>query len=288
MDSNSQQTPTRDKLIAAAALLQQKRLAAVNYQEARRNQSGNEDRGPPSLGTTTGAATPAAINTGRQDPNPLGEILDALGNRSGKTPDWLGRQDGPPDERHTRENSSPAGNQTLAPTQTANKEKDQNFLLQAAQMAMERGANQEAEALLQSLAAMFPEKELLHKPQKQQDTKHPTAKETQPSPPKQPDSTTPATWGEGQIKEEGGVLFIIGAIPDHSYCGLPSFYNKNAKAIKGSIMLTIFDPVWHRQAAAHHSEWKKVDRTSNNKCCYTGIPAPGEWTQSYTQWLRNY
>jgi hypothetical protein len=65
MDSNLQQTPTRDKLIAAAALLQQKRLAAVNYQEARRNQSGNKDRGPPSLGTTTGAATPAAIDAGR-------------------------------------------------------------------------------------------------------------------------------------------------------------------------------------------------------------------------------
>ncbi|PLW55585.1 hypothetical protein PCANC_03532 [Puccinia coronata f. sp. avenae] len=283
MDSNSQQTPTRDKLIAAAALLQQKRLAAVNYQEARRNQSGNEDRGPPSLGTTTGAATPAAINTGRQDPNPLGEILDALGNRSGDDPGCL---------NHGTKRSPTEliinYSQIDSANSISNKEKDQNFLLQAAQMAMERGANQEAEALLQSLAAMFPEKELLHKPQKQQDTKHPTAKETQPSPPKQPDSTTPATWGEGQIKEEGGVLFIIGAIPDHSYCGLPSFYNKNAKAIKGSIMLTIFDPVWHRQAAAHHSEWKKVDRTSNNKCCYTGIPAPGEWTQSYTQWLRNY
>ncbi|PLW12302.1 hypothetical protein PCANC_16889 [Puccinia coronata f. sp. avenae] len=283
MDSNSQQTPTRDKLIAAAALLQQKRLAAVNYQEARRNQSGNKDRGPPSLGTTTGAATPAAINTGRQDPNPLGEILDALGNRPGDDPGCL---------NHGTKRSPTEliinYSQIDSANSISNKEKDQNFLLQAAQMAMERGANQEAEALLQLLAAMFPEKELLHKPQKQQDTKHPTAKETQPSPPKQPDSTTPATWGEGQIKEEGGVLFIIGAIPDHSYCGLPSFYNKNVKAIKGSIMLTIFDPVWHRQAAAHHSEWKKVDRTSNNKCCYTGIPAPGEWTQSYTQWLRNY
>jgi hypothetical protein len=200
----------------------------------------------------------------------------------------VGRQDGPPDERHTRENSTPAGNQTLAPKQTADKEKDQNFLLRAARMAMERGANQEAEALLQLLAAMFPEEELLHKPQKQQDTKHPTAEETQPSPPKQPDSTTPATLGEGQIKEEGGVLFIIGAIPDHSYCGLPSFYNKNVKAMKGSILLTIFDLVWQCQAATHHSERKTVDRTSNNKRSYTGLPAPREWTQSYAQWLRNY
>jgi hypothetical protein len=80
MDNKLQQTPTNDELTAAAALLEQKRLAAVNYKEARRNQGGDR---PPSLGTTTGAATPA---TGRRDTNPLEEILGALGNRPGKLP----------------------------------------------------------------------------------------------------------------------------------------------------------------------------------------------------------
>ncbi|PLW41205.1 hypothetical protein PCASD_10148 [Puccinia coronata f. sp. avenae] len=275
MDNQLQQTPTNDELTAAAALLEQKRLAAVNYQEARRNQGGDR---PPSLGTTTGAATPA---TGRRDTNPLEEILGALGNRPG-------RQDGPPEETPTTGNSEPTGGQNQSSTQASDREKDQFFLLRAAQKAMEHRADQEAEALLQLLAAMFPERQTPREPNTQQGTRDRTTTKEPPTTPKQPTTAPPELPEEGQIKEEGGVSFIVGAIPDHTYCGLPTFYNKNVKAMKGSIPLTIFDPVWQRQAAAHHSERKTVDRTSGDERCYTGLPAPGEWTQSYAQWSWNY
>ncbi|PLW30627.1 hypothetical protein PCASD_17763 [Puccinia coronata f. sp. avenae] len=97
----------------------------------------------------------------------------------------------------------------------------------------------------------------------------------------------PAAAGH-QILKEGGLLFIIGAVLSHTYCGLPSYYNKNVKAMKGSIPLTIFDPFWKQQAAAHHAEKKTVEKGGSNERQYTGLPAPGEWTQSYAQWLRNY
>jgi hypothetical protein len=79
--------------------------------------------------------------------------------------------------------------------------------------------------------------------------------------------------------KEGGVSFIIGEVPDHTYCGLPMFYDKNVKAMKGSIPSMIFDTKWQHQA-----EKKTVDRnSSSDDRCYTGHPAPGKWTQSYTQ-----
>ncbi|PLW47994.1 hypothetical protein PCANC_09375 [Puccinia coronata f. sp. avenae] len=245
MDNQLQQTPTNDELTAAAALLEQKQLAAVNYQEARRNQGGDR---PPSLGTTTGAATPA---TGRRDTNPLEEILGALGNRPG-------RQDGPPKETPTTGNSEPTGGQNQSSTQASDREKDQFFLLRAAQKAMEHREDQEAEALLQLLAAMFPERQTPREPNTQQGTRDPTTTKEPPTTPKQPTTAPPELPEEGQIKEEGGISFIVGAIPDHTYCGLPTFYNKNVKAMKGSIPLTIFDPVWQSQAAAHHSELRAV------------------------------
>jgi hypothetical protein len=84
---------------------------------------------------------------------------------------------------------------------------------------MERGADQEAEALLQSLAAMFPERQTPREPNTQQGTRDPAATKEPPTTPKQPTTAPPEVPEEGQIKEEGGVFFIVGAIPDHTYCG---------------------------------------------------------------------
>ncbi|PLW21617.1 hypothetical protein PCASD_18387 [Puccinia coronata f. sp. avenae] len=170
--------------------------------------------------------------------------------------------------------------------------KDQLFLLQAARKATERGAHGEADALLRSLAALFPEK-----PQPEArgtetpgstTSNAPPIEDTRGDTPPSPGAPKIAATGNKIIQKEGAVLFIVGEIPDHTYCGLPAFYDKNVKALKGSVPLTIFDPVWQKQAATHHAERRNVERTVSDERRYTGHPAPGEWTQSYAQWSRNY
>ena len=84
MATSEQEPPSNNELVAAAALLERKRQAAATYQEARRNQEADGEKRSPSLGTTTGGATPTTGRIGREDQNPLGDIMDALGNRLGK------------------------------------------------------------------------------------------------------------------------------------------------------------------------------------------------------------
>jgi hypothetical protein len=145
-------------------------------------------------------------------------------------------------------------------------------------MAMEHGAQSKAKTLLQSLAAIFP----------------PPGKEGEPNdqaPPAAPTTVEPTiALGDilAPIRKEGGGSFIIGEVPDHAYRGLPSYYNKNVKAMKGSIPLTIFNPKWQQQAAAHHAKKKTFDKNNPDKRRYTGQPTPSKWTQSYAQWSRNY
>lgn len=55
---------------------------------------------------------------------------------------------------------------------------------------------------------------------------------------------------EGKIIKQGDMLFVPGAVQEYGgFCGLPSFYHKNVKAMHGLVPLTIFDPVWQQQAA---------------------------------------
>ncbi|KNZ54060.1 hypothetical protein VP01_3057g3 [Puccinia sorghi] len=64
---------------------------------------------------------------------------------------------------------------------------------------------------------------------------------------------------EGKLIKQGDVSFV----PEYGgFCGLPSFYHKNVKAMHGSVPLTIFDPVWQQQAAAF-STTKNVPRHFN-------------------------
>jgi hypothetical protein len=84
------------------------------------------------------------------------------------------------------------------------------------------------------------------------------------------------------------VSFSVGEVPTHTYHGLPTFYNKNVKALKGLIPLKIFDPLWQQQAATHHTKRQSVNRTSTDERHYTGLPWGGEWSQLNAQWSRNY
>ncbi|PLW44084.1 hypothetical protein PCASD_04893 [Puccinia coronata f. sp. avenae] len=261
MEPGGQHPPTRDKLVAAAALLDQKRQAAASYQESRRSQMGNSGNKTLRSATTGGEANQAAAQGNHEGHNPLSEVLGALG-------DTPGDRDG---------NTTTGTNQPAPPstTQTSHREKDQEFLLQAARQAME--------------PALFPEplrtdQSKAHPGASQLAKDNPASETTQAH-----QDATPAQTPSGAIiQKEEGVSFIIGAVPTHTYCGLPSFYDKNVKAMKGSIPLTIFDPIWQKQAAAHHAERRTVDRANTNNQRYTGLPTPGKWTQSYVQWSRNY
>ncbi|PLW05326.1 hypothetical protein PCANC_28427 [Puccinia coronata f. sp. avenae] len=82
--------------------------------------------------------------------------------------------------------------------------------------------------------------------------------------------------------------FVAGVKSSHGFCGLPAFYNKNLRALKGSVPLTIFNPKWQQQVAAHSAKRRQIDRGGAEERRYTGHPAPDEWSQTYAQWSRNY
>ncbi|POW06025.1 hypothetical protein PSTT_09264 [Puccinia striiformis] len=157
------------------------------------------------------------------------------------------------------------------------------FLVQAAMEARAKGDHKTAAALLRSLAALFPDtsdprEEIPTTTQSSATTKGDTNQK----------EARPDTESTGTIKKIGAVSYMVGEFPDHTYSGLPAFYDKNVKAMKGSIPLTIFDPIWQRIAAANHIDKNTVDKSSTEERRYLGTPAPKEWSQSYAQWSRNY
>ncbi|PLW27802.1 hypothetical protein PCANC_26932 [Puccinia coronata f. sp. avenae] len=121
-----------------------------------------------------------------------------------------------------------------------------------ARRAKEAGNLQQANALLRSLAKLFPD------PTGGKGNKTPGGAVVEPQKPKDTDAS--------------------GVIPSHGHCGLPSFYNKSLKALKGSIPSTIFDPKWQQKAAAHSAERRPVDQGNTEERRYTGHPAPEEWS----------
>ncbi|KAI7963895.1 hypothetical protein MJO29_004322 [Puccinia striiformis f. sp. tritici] len=260
---------TRDALVAEEALLEQKRRTTIGYLESRRarggdpngNTIGNSQENPNSPEENQRNTTNSS--SGR---NQLGEILGALGDTQAT---------GERQEESVRDNRI----NTQQPTTTDDRTLDQSFLLKAARLAMEKGNQKEAEGLLRSLAALFPEQE-----ENRRDGRDTT------QPPHVPEEATTNKEGEarGSIKKIGGVSYMIGEVPDYTFAGLPSFYDKNVKAMKGSIPLTIFDPVWQRIAAASRAEKKTIDRIDTEERRYTGVAAPDEWSQSHAQWSRNY
>ncbi|POW07873.1 hypothetical protein PSTT_07950 [Puccinia striiformis] len=169
------------------------------------------------------------------------------------------------------------------PATTDDRSKDQAFLLKAARSATERGDQRAADGLLRLLAALFPEEAATRG--KESNT-IPTTNTTDKA--DTGNETGTKSESQGSIKKVGAVSYMVGEVPDFTFAGLPSFYDKNVKAMKGSIPLTIFDPVWQRIAAANRAEKKTIDRIDTEERRYTGVAAPDEWSQSYAQWSQNY
>ncbi|PLW45339.1 hypothetical protein PCANC_01079 [Puccinia coronata f. sp. avenae] len=174
-------------------------------------------------------------------------------------------------------------------------QQDRLFLICTARKASMAGDDAQAKAIMQSLADLYP-------PASGTGSDTPMGTESRAKSPatvatteatstaKDPPATNEQVMvgkpSKGAVK--GGQNFIDGVIPSHGYCGLPAFYNKNLKQLKGSVPLTIFSPIWQQQAATYASEKRAVDCGNTNKRHYTGHPASSEWSQSYAQWARNY
>ncbi|POV94223.1 hypothetical protein PSHT_16348 [Puccinia striiformis] len=233
--------PTRDELVAASALLDQKqqaeildqkRQAAIEYLEHRR--SGRMEPNGSTNGGTQRRTDPVDDDQrgGNAGMNQLDEILGSLGDTQA-----VGEQ------RTTQADSQP-------PAPVDDRAKDRSFLLRAARSATERGNQKEADALLRSLAEMFPEQGTVEKER---------------------DGTIP--------KAPANIMTT-----DNTEVTKDNDVSNRKDGLKGSIMKIGAVST----AAANRTEKKTVDRADTEERRYTGTAAADEWSQSYAQWSRNY
>jgi len=138
---------------------------------------------------------------------------------------------------------------TNEPTiQTAGKnQEDIAFLIKEARMAREKGDTAVADAYMRSVAEVFKQPEVTSQPEIQVIESLSTPAASRKKKPM-----------DSKMIKQGEVSFVPGAVPEFgSFCGLPTFYHKNVRAMHGSVPLTIFDPKWQQQAAAVSSTKKK-------------------------------
>ncbi|KAH9471829.1 hypothetical protein Pst134EA_002464 [Puccinia striiformis f. sp. tritici] len=212
MDNN---VPTRDKLVAASALLDQKRQAeildqkrqaAIKYLEHRR--SGRMEPNGSTNGGTQRRTDPVDDDQrgGNAGMNQLDEILGSLGDTQA-----VGEQ------RTTQADSQP-------PAPVDDRAKDRSFLLRAARSATERGNQKEADALLRSLAEMFPEQGTVEKERDSTIPKAPanimTTDNTEVT--KDNDVSNRKDGSKGSIMKIGAVSYMVGEVPDYTFAGLPT------------------------------------------------------------------
>ncbi|KAH9813109.1 hypothetical protein DFH28DRAFT_930295 [Melampsora americana] len=88
---------------------------------------------------------------------------------------------------------------------------------------------------------------------------------------------------------EGGIVFIPGAITEHTDTGLPAFFQKNIRELSGLLPLTVFSKSWQNDANAYHHEKKfKNEESSGVVAAWRGYPYPHKMTQSYAEWDVNF
>ncbi|POW17057.1 hypothetical protein PSTT_00869 [Puccinia striiformis] len=247
--------PTREELVAVDALLEQKRQTAVDYlQTCRRSRLADSNGGTDGDALDEISARNANHDSGpagetRNGRNQLREILGTLGdpqvdNRSAT-------------RQRTQTDETPSATKQMGAGAEGNL-----FLVQAAMEARAKGDHKTAEALLRSLAALFPDTS---------DPREEIPTTTRSSVTTNGETTQkeagPDTGSAGTIQKVGAVSYMAGEFPDHTYSGLPAFYDKNLR---------------------NHIEKNTVDKSSTEERRYSGTPAPKEWSQSYAQGSRNY
>jgi hypothetical protein len=93
---------------------------------------------------------------------------------------------------------------------------------------------------------------------------------------------------ETQIKE-GGLSFYVKGVNTFCDMGLPAFFDKNMKELKGPIPLTIFNKKWQDAAVLFHADKRtKSEDLSETKERYSGLKFQNEWEQSFSDWTINH
>ncbi|EHS63334.1 uncharacterized protein PGTG_21635 [Puccinia graminis f. sp. tritici CRL 75-36-700-3] len=93
---------------------------------------------------------------------------------------------------------------------------------------------------------------------------------------------------EPQIKE-GGLSFYGKGVNTFQDMGLPTFFDKNMKELKGPLPLTIFNKKWQDAAILFHADKRtKSEESSETKDRYSGLKFQSEWEQSFSDWTINH
>ncbi|KAA1065771.1 hypothetical protein PGT21_009598 [Puccinia graminis f. sp. tritici] len=91
-----------------------------------------------------------------------------------------------------------------------------------------------------------------------------------------------------QIKE-GGLSFYGKGVNSFRDMGLPMFFDKNMKELKGPLPLTIFNKKWQDAAILFHADKRsKSEDSSEAKDRYSGLKFQSEWEQSFSDWTINH
>ncbi|PLW30776.1 hypothetical protein PCANC_23884 [Puccinia coronata f. sp. avenae] len=91
-----------------------------------------------------------------------------------------------------------------------------------------------------------------------------------------------------QVKQ-GGLSFVANRVNTFLDMGLPPYFNKNMKELKGPLPITIFNKRWQDVAMIHHSEKRqRSSESSADKDTYTGLRYPSKWEQIFSEWTINH
>jgi hypothetical protein len=77
------------------------------------------------------------------------------------------------------------------------------------------------------------------------------------------DAPDQADWPNSRkLVKQGGLFFAVKGINSFLNMGLPPYFDKNMKELKGTIPITIFNKRWQDAAMIHHSETQQHARES--------------------------
>ncbi|OAV93067.1 hypothetical protein PTTG_02857 [Puccinia triticina 1-1 BBBD Race 1] len=96
--------------------------------------------------------------------------------------------------------------------------------------------------------------------------------------------------GNDRVKENGFV-FYKAEVNSFLGLGLPPFFDKNMKELKGKLSPEIdrCNEKWQDAAILHYSEKKaRLNTSSDEKDRYTGLKYPSEWEQTFGDWTLNH
>ncbi|KAA1088181.1 hypothetical protein PGTUg99_023544 [Puccinia graminis f. sp. tritici] len=157
-------------------------------------------------------------------------------------------------------------------------EEEQAAILKKAMTAQRRGDDAKADMFFDILAEMKA---------KSKSSPARSANETGALIPQKSVAMVGIKSSEPQIKE-GGLSFYGKGVNTFKDMGLPTFFDKNMKELKGPLPLTIFNKKWQDAAVLFHADKRsKSEDSSETRDRYSGLKFQNEWEQSFSDWTIN-